>query len=295
MTLEALQALARHIAATLGSRFDAVTEQPAGRTRRALRIDTGHGPLFVKVLPADRAAVFAAEADGLTLLAQTGTFRIPAIRSQGSNDAYAWLALEWLDLQPVRDADDGRRFGDALAALHAVRGPHYGLNRDNWLGDSLQENGSSESWPLFFARKRLLPQLATAVEGGLRGSLVSNVQGIVERIGALFLDYRPAASLLHGDLWHGNAGVDGDGRPTVFDPAVHYGDREADFALAEMFGGFPTAMYAAYLQRSPLHPNAPSRRALYRLYHLLNHYNLHGISYLRETERTAARLLSELT
>jgi fructosamine-3-kinase len=81
----------------------------------------------------------------------------------------------------------------------------------------------------------------------------------------------------------------------VFDPAVHFGDREADFALAEMFGGFPTAMYAAYLQRSPLHPNAPSRRGLYRLYHLLNHYNLHGTSYLRETERTAARLLSELT
>ncbi|MFH1814792.1 MAG: fructosamine kinase family protein [Pseudomonadota bacterium] len=290
-----LEALAQHIVATLGSRFETFSELPAGRTRRALRIDTGDGPLFVKLLPADRAAVFAAEADGLTLLTQTDTFRVPAIRSQASNDTYAWLALEWLDLQPVRDADDGRRFGEALAALHAVHGPHYGLHRDNWLGDSRQENGSSESWPLFFGRKRLLPQLATAVEGGLRGSLVSNIQGIVERIAALFLDYRPAASLLHGDLWHGNAGVDANGRPTVFDPAVHYGDREADFALAEMFGGFPTTMYATYLQSAPLHPNASSRRALYRLYHLLNHYNLHGTSYLRETERTAARLLSELT
>jgi len=289
-----LEVLARHIATTLGSRFDGFSELPAGRTRRALRIETGDGPLFVKLLPPDRAAVFSAEADGLTLLAQTGAFRTPAIRALGSNDTHAWLTLEWLDLQPVRDADDGRRFGEALAALHAVHGPHYGLNRDNWLGDSRQENGSSESWPLFFARKRLLPQLATAVEGGLRGSPVSNIQGIVERIGALFLDYRPAASLLHGDLWHGNAGVDADGRPTMFDPAVHYGDREADFALAEMFGGFPTAMYAAYLQCAPLHPNASARRGLYRLYHLLNHYNLHGRSYLRETERTAARLLSEL-
>jgi len=289
-----LEVLARHIAATLGSRFDAVTELPTGRTRRALRIETGDRPLFVKLLPPDRAAVFAAEADGLTLLAQADTFRTPAIRALGSNDTHAWLALEWLDLRPVRDADDGQRFGEALAALHAVHGPHYGLNRDNWLGDSRQENGSSESWPQFFARKRLLPQLATAVEDGLRGSLVNDIQGIIERIGALFLDYRPAASLLHGDLWHGNAGVDADGRPTVFDPAVHYGDREADFALAEMFGGFPTSMYAAYLQRAPLHPNASSRRGLYRLYHLLNHFNLHGRSYLRETERTAARLLSEL-
>jgi fructosamine-3-kinase len=290
-----LEVLARQIVATLGSQLDAVNELPSGRTRRALRVDTDDGPLFVKLLPADLIARFSAEADGLTLLTQAGSFRTPAIRSRGSNDTHAWLALEWLDLQPVRDAEDGWRFGEALAALHGVHGPHYGLNRDNWLGDSLQENGSSESWPLFFARKRLLPQLATAIAGGLRGSLVSDIQSIIERIGALFLDYRPAASLLHGDLWHGNAGIDADGRPTVFDPAVHYGDREADFALAEMFGGFPTTMYAAYLQSAPLHPQASSRRRLYRLYHLLNHYNLHGTSYLREAERTAARLLSELT
>jgi fructosamine-3-kinase len=287
-------ALARRIAAALRVRFDGARELAAGRTRRALRLESDQGPLFVKLLPADRAAVFAAEADGLALLAQTGTFRIPAVRAQGSDDAQAWLVLEWLDLHPVRSPEDGQRFGDALAALHAVHGPHYGLNRDNWLGDSAQENGTSESWPLFFARKRLLPQLSTALAGGLRGPLAHDVEGIIERIAALFLDYRPAASLLHGDLWHGNAGLDTDGRPVLFDPAVHYGDREADFAMAELFGGFPTSMYAAYVRRAPLHQHAPARRGLYRLYHLLNHFNLFGPSYLRETERTAARLLSEL-
>ena len=287
-------ALARQIAATLGVRFDGAQELAAGRTRRALRLDTADGPLFIKLLPADRAAVFLAEADGLGLLTQTGCFRVPAVRAQGSDDRHAWLVLEWLDLHPVATHDEGQRFGEALAALHAVHGPHYGLNRDNWLGDSQQENGSSESWPLFFARKRLLPQLSTAVAGGLHGPLVHDVEGIITRIAALFLDYRPAASLLHGDLWHGNAGIDGEGRPAVFDPAVHYGDREADFAMAELFGGFPVSMYAAYVRRTPLHHNAPARRSLYRLYHLLNHYNLFGASYLREAERTAAKLLSEL-
>ena len=286
--------LARQIAADLGCVLHGYSELAPGRTRRALRLDTGDGTLFVKLLPSGHADRFAAEADGLDALRAADCFRIPEVRARGSTASHTWLALEWLDLHPVGSTDEGRCFGEALAALHAIEGPHYGLARDNWLGDSRQENGTSESWPLFYAQKRLTPQLERVIAGGLRGPLVSDTRAIIERVAALFLDYRPRPSLLHGDLWHGNAGMDQDGRPAVFDPAVHYGDREADYAMTELFGGFPTSMYATYQGTAPLHHNAPARRGLYRLYHVLNHYNLFGASYLREAERTAARLIAEL-
>ncbi|WP_341930035.1 fructosamine kinase family protein [Methyloversatilis discipulorum] len=288
-----MNALATRIATALGVGCTGTVELTPGRTRRALRIDTGDAPLFVKLLPADRAEVFAAEMEGLALLRDTGCFRVPAARSSGTAGDVAWLALEWLDLKPVSTDEDGRAFGKALAALHEVHGELYGLPRDNWLGDSRQENGTSTTWPLFYAQKRLRPQLERLIAEGMRGELIRNLQGIVERVPALFLDYRPAASLLHGDLWHGNAGMV-DGQPAVFDPAVHYGDREADYAMTELFGGFPISMYAAYQKSAPLDAGAASRRGLYRLYHLLNHTLLFGSAYLRETERTAARLLSEL-
>lgn len=288
-----MNALATRIATALGVGCTGTVELTPGRTRRALRIDTGDTPLFVKLLPADRAEVFAAEMEGLALLRDTGCFRVPAARGSGTAGDVAWLALEWLDLKPVSTDEDGRAFGTALAALHEVNGELYGLPRDNWLGDSRQENGTSTTWPLFYAQKRLQPQLERLIADGMRGELIRNLQGIVERVPALFLDYRPAASLLHGDLWHGNAGMV-DGQPAVFDPAVHYGDREADYAMTELFGGFPISMYAAYQKSAPLDAGAASRRGLYRLYHLLNHTLLFGSAYLRETERTAARLLSEL-
>lgn len=288
-----MNALATRIAAALGVGCSAVAELAPGRTRRALRIDTGDAPLFVKLLPADRAEVFAAEMEGLALLRDTGCFRVPATRGSGTAGDVAWLALEWLDLKPVSTEDDGRAFGKALAALHEAHGELYGLPRDNWLGDSRQENGTSATWPLFYAQKRLRPQLERLIAEGMRGELIRNLQGIVERVPALFLEYRPAASLLHGDLWHGNAGMI-DGQPAVFDPAVHYGDREADYAMTELFGGFPISMYATYQKSAPLDAGAASRRGLYRLYHLLNHTFLFGSAYLRESERTAARLLSEL-
>ncbi|WP_019916845.1 fructosamine kinase family protein [Methyloversatilis discipulorum] len=288
-----MNVLATRIAAALGADCTGAVELAPGRTRRALKIDTGDAPLFVKLLPADRTAVFEAETEGLALLRDTGCFRVPVVHGSGTADDFAWLALEWLDLKPVTTDEDGRAFGKALAALHVVHGELYGLPRDNWLGDSRQENGTSTTWPLFYAQKRLRPQLERLIAEGVRGELIRNLQGIIERVPALFLEYRPPASLLHGDLWHGNAGM-ADGQPAVFDPAVHYGDREADYVMTELFGGFPISMYATYQKSAPLDAGAASRRGLYRLYHLLNHTLLFGSAYLRETERTAARLLSEL-
>lgn len=285
--------LATRIAAALGVDCTATVELMPGRTRRALKIDTSEDPLFVKLLPADRAEMLAAEMEGLALLRDAGCFRVPAVHGSGTAGDIAWLALEWLDLKQVSNDADGRAFGEALAALHRVHGELYGLPRDNWLGDSLQENGTSATWPLFYAQKRLRPQLERLIAAGMRGELIRNLQGIVERVPALFLEYRPATSLLHGDLWYGNAGMV-DGQPAVFDPAVHYGDREADYAMTELFGGFPISMYAAYQKSAPLDAGVASRRSLYRLYHLLNHTLLFGSAYQREAERTAARLLSEL-
>lgn len=285
--------LALDIAAALGRRLTGEAVLPPGRTRSALRLDTTDGALFIKTLPVADAERLSAEADGLNLLRDSGAFRVPALVAQGVSGEIAWLALEWLNLTPVNGEAAGRAFGQALARLHAVRGEHYGLERDNWLGDSPQENGWAASWPLFFAQKRLHPAFDRLIAAGERGELIRALRALIERVPALFLDYRPAPSLLHGDLWHGNAGM-ADGLPAVFDPAVHYGDREADYAMTELFGGFPVSMYAAYQKASPLDPGAPSRRGLYRLHHLLNHLMLFGDAYRRETERTAARLLSEL-
>jgi fructosamine-3-kinase len=91
--------------------------------------------------------------------------------------------------------------------------------------------------------------------------------------------------LLHGDLWSGNAGFTGEG-PVVFDPAVYYGDREADLAMTELFGGFPREFYDAYRKEWPVDDGYVRRKHLYNLYHLLNHLNLFGGGYLGQVKST---------
>ena len=104
----------------------------------------------------------------------------------------------------------------------------------------------------------------------------------------------PPPSLLHGDLWRGNAGALEDGDPVIFDPAVYFGDREADLAMTRLFGGFAPSFYQAYQEAWPLSPGHEVRVDLYNLYHILNHAVLFGGSYARQAQTMIEALLRHL-
>ena len=273
------------------TQIDAVA---GGCTHETFVVGDGRQRYFVKLDTAAKQPVFAAEADGLAAIAATRSFRTPAVVGCTTDEHHAFLILEHLELRPVHSAEEGSRFGETLAALHEACGAQFGWHADNYIGASLQRNTLTDNWSQFFVEFRLRPQFAMARAHGFAGELQKQGERLFERVPALFLDYRPRASLLHGDLWHGNAGVLPDGTPALFDPAVHYGDRESDIAMSELFGGFPSAFHAAYRRRAPLNEGFEQRKLLYSLYHILNHLNLFGRGYLGEATRLVTRLNDSL-
>ncbi len=214
--------------------------------------------------------------DGLEALKNAGA-RTPRVISHSVRDARAFLVLERLDLDERRDY---RRLAGMLAQVHRHQEARYGWHRDNYIGATPQQNGWCEDWPQFWRERRMKPQLALARS---RGFAIEDLP--LERL----LGHRPAPSLLHGDLWSGNAGFSGD-QPVIYDPAVYYGDREADLAMSELFGGFPREFYGAYNELLPLPAQYEQRKHVYNLYHLLNHLNIFGGSYLGQV-RSTLRLL----
>jgi fructosamine-3-kinase len=187
-------------------------------------------------------------------------------------------------------AEAGRR----LAALHHATRDTFGWERDNTIGLSAQSNPWTGDWAEFFRDQRFGYQLRLARENGLQGGALERLQRLLEAIPALLKGHSPKPSLLHGDLWTGNWSVDGAGRPVVFDPAVYYGDREADLAMTELFGGFDRDFYQAYNAAWTLAPGYDIRKQLYNLYHVLNHFNLFGGGYAARASALAEQLLSEL-
>jgi protein-ribulosamine 3-kinase len=63
--------------------------------------------------------------------------------------------------------------------------------------------------------------------------------------------------------------------------------------MTRLFGGFGTEFYAAYVKEWPLAAGAARRQGLYNLYHVLNHFNLFGGSYLIQAEQIVQQLLTE--
>lgn len=248
-----------------------------GDISAAWRLPTRGGPVFLKSGSHDAAEMFDAERAALAELDAAGAVRVPRPLALISTAGIAVLALEWLDIRAA-DGDANRLFGRQLAALHTHTRPSFGWDRDNTIGATPQSNRLCDDWVTFFRRERLEFQLELAVANGYR-ELKDEGERIAGRLDILFRDYRPQASLLHGDLWGGNWGV-ADGVPVMFDPALYYGDRETDIAMTRLFGGFSSEFYNAYEAAWPLAPGHEARTDLYQLYHVLNHLNLFGSAYL---------------
>ena len=232
---------------------------------------------FLKANAIKHEDAFAAEADALAGLRQAG-YRAPAPHAHGVAAGRAYLLMEFLDL---RGGVDFPALGRMLAQAHRAIGPDFGWDRDNYIGATPQANGWSDNWAKFWRERRMKPQLELAKRNGF--SLPDVPLQVLD-------GHTPQPSLLHGDLWSGNASFTPVG-PVVFDPAAYYGDREADLAMTELFGGFPREFYDAYNAAFPLPKEYEQRKHLYNLYHLLNHLNLFGRSYLGQVEETLGLLL----
>lgn len=225
------------------------------------------------------------EAEGLTLLADTfraagvSAVRVPEVRSVSEQ------ALVIPRISPGRATTESMaQLGDGLARMHGVRQPHYGLETDNLIGLSRQKNRLSDDWGDFFLEYRLGVQVAMIPDRSVRREFEAVLERRGEALTGFLNEHCAFPSLLHGDLWSGNALFDDQG-PWLIDPAVYYGDREADIAMTELFGGFSPAFYQAYDSVLPRTPVYETKRDIYNLYHTLNHFNLFGSSYLEACRR----------
>jgi fructosamine-3-kinase len=286
--------VAASIARATGQPFVAVTARASGggSVNRGCQLSDGARTYFVKLNRPGLRSMFEAEAEGLNALAATGAVRVPRPICCDEDEASSWLVLEYLELGRPGDAGVAR-LGRGLAALHAHRADGFGWHRDNTIGSTPQRNPWTHSWPQFWRDQRLAFQLELAARNGY-GRDLGRGDTLLADLPRLFADHAPAASLLHGDLWAGNAGFTTVDEPVLFDPACYYGDREADLAMTELFGGFAPGFYAAYREVVPVPPGYSLRRDLYNLYHVLNHLNLFGGAYLGQAAGMIDRLLAEI-
>ncbi len=286
--------IAQQVSAETGRRFEMAGYESAGGgciNRTAVLHGKDGRDYFVKLNQATRLPMFEAEAEGLRELGRAGALRVPEPVCTGITDEQAFLVLERLKLGRATTATD-EALGHQLANLHRMTRPRFGWHRDNTIGSTPQPNPWCDDWTEFYRERRLRFQLGLATTNAAKSMQALGTR-LLEQLPVLFSGHRPAASLLHGDLWGGNTAAARTGEPVIFDPAVYFGDREADLAMTELFGGFSPHFYSAYREAWPLDAGYSVRKTVYNLYHVLNHYHLFGGGYGAQAERMMQQLLSE--
>lgn len=263
-----------------------------GDINKAYKLALSNGSrVFMKSNTKENASFFDAEIAGLNAIAKTKTIGTPRVLGSGTDEGGAgcsFLLLEFIDCKS-QISNCWETFAHQLAAMHQaatadlVNGGKYGFACDNYIGARPQINTACDSWITFFRDYRLKPQFKQAASYFDTADLkkIEKLLGKIEKI--LVEPKRP--SLLHGDLWSGNVIAGNDGRLWLIDPAVYVGQAEADIAMTELFGGFPQAFYDAYKESGLLQPEYARRRDMYNLYHLLNHLNIFGRTYLSPVRR----------
>lgn len=282
--------LSHHLSMYLGSDVDIefATSVGGGSINDAYRLETNEGRFFVKVNSADRfPSMFEAEAEALKRLSATATVRVPNVIAVGEDHDDTYLLLEHID-GGSKTGHFWREFGRSLARLHAHTQARFGLGRDNYIGSLSQKNAQHATWPEFFIRCRLEPQVAMARDAGRIGmGDVLRFERLYTGLPSLFPDEPPA--LLHGDLWSGNFLCGPKNDPVLIDPAVYYGHREMDIAMTRLFGGFEQGFYSAYTDERALENGWEERVELCNLYPLLVHVNLFGGGYVAQMQAALKR------
>ncbi len=283
--------IAEHITQVTVENFEVTDYRSVGGgcINTGYKVSDGTRSYFVKINQASLVEMFRAEALGLKQMLETQTIRVPKPLCYGTEGNNCYIVLEWLDLSDRGNDKSWEQMGRNLASLHHYQGKkEFGWDINNTIGSTPQINSRCTDWAEFWVQHRIGYQLKLAKGRGLS---FSDSDHLLKIILELLAGHQPQPSLVHGDLWSGNASVTVDGEPIIFDPATYWGDREVDIAMTELFGGFPTTFYRGYNEAWPLDDGYKQRKTLYNLYHVLNHFNLFGGGYASQAEKMIQQLL----
>ncbi len=259
-----------------------------GCINQCYKISDNNTSYFVKLNRATQLEMFIAEAVGLQQMFDTQTITVPKPICWGTVNDSCYLVLQWLDLGSG-NSKAWELMGSQLAQMHKQgTSDRFGWGRDNTIGSTPQINTWEDNWSKFFAEHRIGYQLKLAKR---KGGSFPDTDKVIAVVAEKLADRNPQPSLVHGDLWSGNAAVTANGEPVILDPATYYGDREVDIGMTEVFGGFPEAFYRGYNQTWQLDSGYQQRKTIYNLYHILNHFNIFGGGYGSQAQRMIRQIL----
>jgi len=198
------------------------------------------------------------------------------------------LLIEWIQMQNFNQKKLGKGLGEMHLNSNESNPKMFGYPVEGFIGITHQKKGWEDNWIDCFLNLRIIPQLLILKTNILEEETINKV---IEKIKSELLSHKPIRSLVHGDLWSGNVGIDKSGKGVIFDPASWWADNEVDIAMTKLFGGFGREFYEEYHKIFPIRKGFEKRIIIYNFYHILNHANMFGGSYFNQVKEYVKSIL----
>ncbi|KAE9369678.1 hypothetical protein N431DRAFT_380962 [Stipitochalara longipes BDJ] len=203
----------------------------------------------------------------------------------------------------MEDMPEPHKFTARLADLHQnSKSPNgkFGFHVSTYGGNLPQMNEWEDSWERFFTKNmRLALDLEIRAKGHdpefdvlvpvLFNKVIPRLLRPLESEGR---SVKP--SLVHGDLWYSNSGIDVDtNAPLVFDACCFYGHNEYEFGqwmpVCNRFGAEYLSAYHTYVHISPPEEDYNGRLDLYKL-----RFNTHVSALFKENWTYREQMLGDM-
>ena len=199
------------------------------------------------------------------------------------------LVMEWIDMKNSDQKKLGKGLGEMHIQSNEFNPESFGYPIQGYIGTTEQIKGWEKNWVYCFINLRIEPQLEILKNDFLEIDIKNKIKSKIE---LELLNHNPFNSLIHGDLWSGNTGVNNMNKGVIFDPACWWADSEVDIAMTRLFGNFRSEFYENYHKAIPIKKNFERRAIIYNFYHILNHANMFGGSYFHQVEDYIKRIMS---
>ncbi|MQS97245.1 fructosamine kinase family protein [Companilactobacillus halodurans] len=259
-----------------------------GDINLAFKITTAQKNYFLKVQPKNDQSFFGHEIEGLNLI--NSVANAPQVIKSGTFKNNGYLILNYIEFGTGSQFD----LGKLVAQMHQKHASKFGLNHDVLNAKNKKINTWQDNWADFYINQRLEVLIKQVKQknnwNGFRDKLMKQFEEMIRE----YYSKNPITpSLLHGDLWNGNASFQDDHQPILYDPDVFFGNREMDIAMTLLFGGFSEEFYRGYNDTYPMADNWQKRVPWYQTYYLLAHLNLFGETYGPSLENALMKSLEK--
>ena len=214
---------------------------------------------------------------------------VPEVISYKNIQNIEILLIEWIDMQNFDQKNLGKGLGEMHLNSTTSNPKIFGYEVEGFIGVTDQKKGWENNWIDCFLNLRIIPQLSILKSSVLDKETKNKVK---EKIKKELLNHEPINTLVHGDLWSGNVGINKSGKGVIFDPASWWADNEVDIAMTKLFGGFRKEFYEEYHKIFPQKKGFEKRIIIYNFYHILNHANMFGGSYFYQVENYVREILN---